>query len=747
MNTKAERIEQIIQIVSRNLALILSHETDSLTPLDTSELQKVDMGVFSHDKFAFEMSHFVKSERIQAGHKMTALWEWNFLKGLETLLVEAAVVTDEIERDCFISRIYCWYNEKLLERKDLPRGPITKKGLAELSHTLESMGSAHSAKAMANLADKRGDEGEEEDLHGDEHIDNDDRKISKYTEPGRPVSANQAPLYVKHSYPDVMKPSSASEIIRSGVVPAVNVPDSTNNYGMLYHKPDTQSETQMHDLWVAKRRQEAFDWKTQQHLAVVMDRLAVHKSRMETDALRRQESGNFMMENKSRPGSGSGDPNTRFVMQTRRPMSGRQRQLASLSTFDTTIDQMGTASAGKEMRAASGDGPPSVVIEEKSLEQFSIDDFAPDFSGGLEDLAVKHDILLGEDDSFEGVAWNSSLEDDTSVVVKGEDDEEIKIPKMGRSQVTKKPKDEGKRHVIPMRYGDSKISQPTISRLKLGQQHELIDYMYDDGEEEDSGFKLPSIKTFEKVDTASGSLGGTVQGQPSPAKKKKPAKSAGAANKGPVRKFVEIREKAQSTKKLKEVSYNDLELKIFDRHVNVRRMPLTEEAEKWLNDKENERVKAYSEKVQKLKEDFAAKNAKSKDKGGEKKDAKKDKKKVAEEPPPVIPKYKSASQFMSIHFPVFDSYRQTENMGPMRAQQMNECQRIIEVFEQAGINIDPECVYKGLMIPQDRPESICIENLREGLEGLMLNPLPKEFWRKELAPLKKGGGKKGKKKK
>merc|ERR1711871_759234 len=226
-------------------------------------------------------------------------------------------------------------------------------------------------------------------------------------------------------------------------------------------------------------------------------------------------------------------------------------------------------------------------------------------------------------------------------------------------------------------------------------------------------------------------MGENAQAQPSPAKKKKSAKGgAGAANKGPVRKFIEIREKAHSIKKLKEVSYNDSELKIFDRHVNVRQMPLAEEAEKWLNDKETERVKAYSEKVQKLKEDFAAKNAKSKDKGGDKKDAKKDKKKVVEESPPVIPKYKSASHFMSVHFPVFDSYKQSDNMGPMRSQQMNECQRIIEVFEQAGIEIDPECVYKGLMIPQDRPESICIENLREGLEGLMLNPLPKEFWRK-----------------
>lgn len=32
---------------------------------------------------------------------------------------------------------------------------------------------------------------------------------------------------------------------------------------------------------------QAFEWKTQQHLSLVMDRLALHKSRLESDALRR----------------------------------------------------------------------------------------------------------------------------------------------------------------------------------------------------------------------------------------------------------------------------------------------------------------------------------------------------------------------------------------------------------------------------------------------------------------------------
>jgi hypothetical protein len=96
-------------------------------------LEKVDAVVFGHDKFAFEMVHFLKaslgkkSDRPSSGNKTISnksiedLWETNFVQGLETLLVECAVVNDDIERDCFVSRVYCWFTEKLQERRDLPR--------------------------------------------------------------------------------------------------------------------------------------------------------------------------------------------------------------------------------------------------------------------------------------------------------------------------------------------------------------------------------------------------------------------------------------------------------------------------------------------------------------------------------------------------------------------------------------------------------------------------------------------------
>jgi len=125
MNVKAERIEQLIQIINRNLSLISVGQENDITPLEVRQLERVDVSMFSSDKFAYEMVHFIKSETIPQNHTLAAIWGRNFLRGLENLITECAVVKDEIERDCFISKIYCWYNEKLVERRDLPRENIS----------------------------------------------------------------------------------------------------------------------------------------------------------------------------------------------------------------------------------------------------------------------------------------------------------------------------------------------------------------------------------------------------------------------------------------------------------------------------------------------------------------------------------------------------------------------------------------------------------------------------------------------
>ena len=292
-----------------------------------------------------------------------------------------------------------------------------------------------------------------------------------------------------------------------------------------------------------------------------------------------------------------------------------------------------------------------------------------------------------------------------------------------------------------MRFGDSKPVKTESRLLHFSQQ---VDYMMNiDGEEEERMF--PPIKGVLHLEGSGGVL--TPRDG---AGKKAVKKGLPASAKGPVRQMAVLRDRPLSTKAFHAVAANDHELKMFEKHALVRRMPLTEEAEKWLTDKEKERVKLFEDKVKKLKEDFAAKADKGKKDG--KKDEKKDPKKkntAPEDIPKLKPKYKSAREFMAVHFPIFDAINQSSgSAGPMRSQQISECARIVDAFEAVGYGIDKDVVHRALIIPQDRPESLCLENLREGPEGLMLNPLPKEMWRKEV----KGGGgkkkgKKGKKKK
>lgn len=64
-----------------------------------------------------------------------AHWEQHFIKGLELLLVECATVKDEVERDCFVSRIYAWFMEKLTERRDIgsDKGILTNIHLSNVN--------------------------------------------------------------------------------------------------------------------------------------------------------------------------------------------------------------------------------------------------------------------------------------------------------------------------------------------------------------------------------------------------------------------------------------------------------------------------------------------------------------------------------------------------------------------------------------------------------------------------------------
>lgn len=187
------------------------------------------------------------------------------------------------------------------------------------------------------------------------------------------------------------------------------------------------------------------------------------------------------------------------------------------------------------------------------------------------------------------------------------------------------------------------------------------------------------------------------------------------------------------------------------RHTNYRRMPLTALQEAWLDEREAARNKKSEEVAAKLVEE-AAKKAEKKggkaEKGGDKKDGKdkgKNKKAAPVEEVKVKPKYASAAQAMATLFPNFEDEENPSTLGPMRMMQLMELNTIVDVFNEAEVPIKESTLRKALLIPQDRPEAICLENMRDEAEGLMVNPMPRELWRKFTAGKK--GGKKGKKKK
>lgn len=227
-----------------------------------------------------------------------------------------------------------------------------------------------------------------------------------------------------------------------------------------------------------------------------------------------------------------------------------------------------------------------------------------------------------------------------------------------------------------------------------------------------------------------------------------------------------VRERPASAKQFRAIALNDPEIKVHYRHTNYRRMPLTTEQEQWLQEREVARTKRSEELAKQLFEAYQAKNDKKKDgkdKGKDKsgKDGK-DKKGGGKASRPgtakstaggtgnadgtleMKRKYKSASQFMSIHFPNFDNDEDLDKMAPMRRMQMMEVAEVMQTCEDYKISVKETTLKKALVVPQDKPEAICLENLRGEKDGLLLNPNPTEYWRKMVV---KKGGKKGKKKK
>lgn len=101
----------------------------------------------------------------------------------------------------------------------------------------------------------------------------------------------------------------------------------------------------------------------------------------------------------------------------------------------------------------------------------------------------------------------------------------------------------------------------------------------------------------------------------------------------------------------------------------------------------------------------------------------------------VKSKYKNAADFMMKNFPNFghddyDDENKGGSAGPMRVAQNNEIDQIMDAFAKLNLQIRENALRKAILTPQDNPEAICLEQLRESsLEGLMLNPIKKNLWR------------------
>jgi hypothetical protein len=757
MNAKAEKIEQLIQVVNRNLLLIYADQVDGCTVLEGKSLRKLGGNPFGNDKFAYEMVHFVQSDNVGGGlDPLAAAWNKNFMTGLEQLLFEAALVRDEIEQNCFVSRIYVWFNEKLVERRDLPKATLTQTSIVGLRQNMHAMGATNTTKALDQYTEKLPSVDGALPAPDGASLPADAGVGKNVIRPGSTGDPN-APLYVQHAYPAILKPKSTDfEVGRVRKKKQKEV----GTMGMLHYAPETEAEKTMHTLWLARRREEAFEWKTQQQLAVAMDRLSVHKARLESDALRRQESSHLLEVTRgSRPGS---------AMEARRPVSPDRRPMSANHTeprFAARMERPMSASA--TARFARSSRKP-LTVQERADEERRLDDEAEAVAAQLDEEARLRSERSGTDDDDESIAEATQMvapgmetnQGKLSVVVKssGGEDMAMAVPKGSRTSVRKGTKGEDEKDQggaitsskggafvpVPMRYGIAKegtakegVSADVTAVKKKYKfktdQLETIEYMVnydsDDGSEASRGGK-------------GGGVDGDGEGSVEIKRKVVMARPGAGGGAGGGRKAVPRRDRPQSASMFRDVANADPELKVHYRQSNFRRMPMTEEQDKWLDLQEKNRATAATLRAEAKREEAKAKDAKAKDKDKEKdkgdKGKGKDKKDKKPEPEVVVKvpcKYKSAKDFMCQHFPNFDPE------GPLRTWQLLEVKQILEQVDENMVS--EKALLKALVIPQDRPESICQEGLRAPGEGLMVNPLPKEFWRVGATG---GGGKKGGKK-
>lgn len=352
---------------------------------------------------------------------------------------------------------------------------------------------------------------------------------------------------------------------------------------------------------------QAFDLKARRQLAVVMDRRSLHKSRLESEALRRLESSTFLaasFDNHSpskKPTVGTGavrplsagnsrselmlicscsafaDFIHRYAPMVKRPMSGKRQYMSAL---DNGYEEMREQHRQANNRS-NGLMDHFPVLNDSDLPL-------------LDELTMVAEEALGTAGSLVSAAPTA----DSSVTVKtqGGKEEKHTIAKSGR-QVVEKPKPEFK----PMKF-KSALPEGFVAKQKKVKQIALENYLqvhiiftphsiclclyincyptisqeFDSDEEKDAPESV-------QANTQSRQISKTIATQDSmgspqvPKMQKSKSMPVGSGIAAILSKRDPIRDRPVSAQRFREISATDSEMKVLYRYSNFRRMPLTEE--------------------------------------------------------------------------------------------------------------------------------------------------------------------------
>eukprot|EP01035_Chromulina_nebulosa_P019241 gene19241-25092_t len=300
MNYRAEKIDQMIKMINRNLLLISSGQAE-------------DSG--SYD----DLKESIRSLGVSSSHTINAINKYS----------QSPNKNDEVDLES------------------------PAKNLLKVTESMHNKNDSFFDKEMTSA-----------------------RRLLQLSTSNRSISRNKALTMSKNNQvhiPDVFTDKSNN----INGLPTININTNTNsnsNYGLLYNKPVSEAEKNMNDMWIAKRKQEAFDWKSQQQMSLVMDRLSLQKSRMESDTLRRQEANLILESSKDydRPTSPAFSENQRFAPQSRRPYSSRARKLLTsrggdyFSDSSNKKDDTVLTTVGSAVIHVTGGGKESEIIIPKT---------------------------------------------------------------------------------------------------------------------------------------------------------------------------------------------------------------------------------------------------------------------------------------------------------------------------------------------------------------------------------------------